>query len=85
MLFQAPPEMFIQWDIRTIKGVHRWLNRVWTITHEHINACDPYKESDSVKKLVSLQHKTIKQVRKLLAAYYKSDYRRYACKVFNHN
>ena len=58
--------MHIQWDIRAIKGVHKWLNRIWILCHDHISACQSssaHECSDEDKKrLVSLQHSTIKQV-----------------------
>ncbi len=57
--------MFIQWDIRAIKGAHRWLNRVWSLTQDHIAACGSEMNCGSEalnKKLVSVQHEAIREV-----------------------
>lgn len=61
--------MYIQWDIKAIKGAHRWLKRIWSLSQEHIAACDSRSgrvcrvdRTSLEKKLVSVQHKTIKQV-----------------------
>lgn len=64
---QAPPDVHIQWDIKAIKGVDRWLNRIWSLTQEHVAACGScsttISNTDRGKKLVSAQHHTIKQVK----------------------
>ena len=64
---QAPPEMSIQWDIRAIKGAHRWLNRVWALTHDHMaavcNSSTQEGRKDTLsKQLLQAQNKAIKQV-----------------------
>lgn len=56
----------MQWDVRTIKGASRWLNRVWTLAHEHLSACEGAsldRGTDILKrKLISVENETIKQV-----------------------
>jgi leucyl-tRNA synthetase len=36
MLFKAPPENVLEWDIRGIQGMHRWLGRLWTLVGNFI-------------------------------------------------
>lgn len=62
--------MDIQWDVRAIRGNHRWLNRVWLLCHDHANTC---KASDPVRagkerreQLFSVDNVAIKQVWSLL-------------------
>jgi leucyl-tRNA synthetase len=31
MLFKAPPENVLEWDLRGIQGQYRWINRIWTL------------------------------------------------------
>lgn len=38
MLFKAPPEAAIQWEVGAIHGVHRWLHRVWALCRDHAHA-----------------------------------------------
>ena len=56
----------MQWDLRTIKGASRWLNRVWTLAHEHFSACETSSLNRGTdilkKKLVSAENDAIKQV-----------------------
>ena len=69
----------MKWDTRTIKGSHRFLNRVWILCHDHLAACEAGKgggqavkdgdqavKDDTYRQLVSIQHNTIKQVRTLI-------------------
>ena len=58
-LFLGPINENSQWSSRGIAGVYRFLNRVWTLTHEYIEA--EKLEGGSVE-LSSLQHRTIKKV-----------------------
>lgn len=59
--------MSIQWKSDDVKGPHRFLNRVWNLCHEHAAACDVETmnkgSSDDKKKLVSIEHTAIQQVR----------------------
>jgi leucyl-tRNA synthetase len=34
VLFRAPPRMALEWDESGIKGMERWLGRLWKIVHE---------------------------------------------------
>lgn len=62
----------MKWDSKAIKGMHKWLNRVWNLCHEHIDACSISSVDEGseelYKKLVSVQHTTIKQVQ-ILCSY----------------
>lgn len=62
---QAPPEADIQWDIRAIQGVHKWLHRVWRLAEKHIATCrhtHSRPQEPRNQKLVSATHRAIKQV-----------------------
>lgn len=61
-LFKAPPEVAIQWDIKAIKGVYKWLWRVWTLVQEHIKDTPNHSINKSDELLLSATSKTIKQV-----------------------
>ncbi|MGY6529757.1 MAG: leucine--tRNA ligase [Cyanobacterium sp.] len=37
ILFKAPPEKDLEWDDADVEGQFRFLNRVWTLTHEFID------------------------------------------------
>ena len=60
-LFLGPINENSQWNSRGIAGVYRFLNRVWNITQEFIDAGvgDSGEESVSLR---SLQHSTVKKV-----------------------
>jgi leucyl-tRNA synthetase len=72
MLFKAPPELDMQWDTQAIRGVLRWLGRVWTLAHEHIEVCQRRGEreegekeeggEEGEQKIVSATHRAIQEV-----------------------
>jgi len=61
VLFMGPIELDAPWDPRGIAGVYRFLNRVWTLSQEYIDAekTSSSKNDDAIKKL---QHKTVRKV-----------------------
>ncbi|CAI8015552.1 Leucine--tRNA ligase [Geodia barretti] len=73
MLFKAPPELDMQWDTQAIRGMLRWLGRVWTLTHEHVKVCQRRGEreegeekeeegEEGEQKIVSATHRAIQEV-----------------------
>lgn len=59
-LFMSPIELNADWDTKGIAGIYRFLNRVWVLTQEYIDADkSETKNDDTVRRL---QHKTIKKV-----------------------
>ncbi len=58
-LFLGPINENSNWSSKGIAGVHRFLNRVWTLTGEFMESD---KHAQTPKELASLQHKTIKKV-----------------------
>ncbi|XP_068092433.1 leucine--tRNA ligase, mitochondrial [Hyperolius riggenbachi] len=74
LLFAAPPEQDILWDIKTdaIPGVQRWQSRVWTITSKFIEAKNPSvvpdakllnkKEAAEAQKILQDRNNTVSEV-----------------------
>lgn len=60
VLFMGPIELDAPWDSRGIAGIYRFLNRVWTLTQEFLEADKNFTRND--EKIVQLQHKTTKKV-----------------------
>jgi len=61
-LYQFPTDVAIQ-------GVHRWLNRLWRLCQQHVQACKPHSLEEHTqdatavrRRVVSATHKAIKQV-----------------------
>lgn len=61
VLFMGPIELDAPWDSRGIAGVYRFLNRVWTLHQEFIDAqkSQSTKNDETIQKL---QHKTVRKV-----------------------
>lgn len=67
ILFKAPPELDLQWDVNAIHGVSRWLSRVWALVHDCMPPATNNQEETPVNKkdLLDLQiacHTTIRIV-----------------------
>jgi leucyl-tRNA synthetase len=58
-LFASPPEKELDWSDQGVEGSFRFLNRVYRLVAE--NAA-PALSPENAKKLLSLEHKTIKAV-----------------------
>lgn len=60
VLFMGPIELDSAWSSQGVGGVYRFLNRVWTLTQEYLDAkpTEPKDQPD----LEALRHKTIKKV-----------------------
>ena len=58
VLFKAPPEKVLDWDILSVQGQSRWLGRVWNIVHRYTQAvssnpllsskCSNNREAESI-------------------------------------
>ncbi len=60
-LFMGPIELDANWSSKGIAGVYRFLNRVWTLSQEYLNAQDKSFEGNDQSVRVA-QHKTIRKV-----------------------
>ena len=61
VLFMGPVEFDATWDSRGIAGVYRFLNRLWVLAQEYIDASDKTNNSND-KQIDILVNKTIKKV-----------------------
>ncbi len=59
-MFMAPFDQEIAWSIKTLRGVYRFLNRVWQTYNNSDNLTDNPEEED--KETVAKLHKTINKV-----------------------
>ena len=60
VLFMGPIELDAPWDSKGIAGVYRFLNRVWVLVQEYLDANDQPKD-DIDKNIQKVMHQTIKQ------------------------
>lgn len=67
-LFAAPPEKDLDWNEQGVDGCYRFLNRVWKLVHEQLEAVSAAPEldasalSDEERSLRRAVHKTLKKV-----------------------
>lgn len=67
-LFAAPPEKDLDWNEQGVDGCYRFLNRVWKLVNEQLEAAsaapalDPSALSDEERSLRRAVHKTLKKV-----------------------
>lgn len=62
VLFMGPIEQDSSWETRGVAGVYRFLNRVWVLSQEYLDADKAASNEANVKTLRQIQHKTIKKV-----------------------
>ncbi len=60
-MFIAPYDLDAPWDTRGVPGTYRFLNRVWTLVQEYLEA-ERSGVTDADKGLLAIAHKTIKKV-----------------------
>lgn len=58
-LFIGPWDQAVNWSVTGVAGTHRFLQRIWVLAQEFIEASGGKKESVEIKRAV---HKTIKKV-----------------------
>ena len=64
-LFAAPPQRDLDWTSEGVEGAARFLNRVWNVVLQHKHrkmAWTQEEQSDQVRGLRRLTHRTIKKV-----------------------
>lgn len=61
-MFIAPYDMDAPWDTRGVPGTYRFLNRVWTLTQDYIEAGEATDSEEGVSEILSTAHRVIKKV-----------------------
>lgn len=61
-MFIAPYDMDAPWDTRGVPGTYRFLNRVWTLVQEYLEAGEINLDSKASSEILTIAHKTIKKV-----------------------
>lgn len=61
VMFMGPVELDAAWSPKGIGGVYRFLNRVWTLSQEYIEAND-LSATKNDQAITILQHKTVRKV-----------------------
>jgi leucyl-tRNA synthetase len=61
-MFIAPYDIEAPWDTRGVPGTYRFLNRVWTLAQEYIDATDTSIDEKAAADVLSVAHKTVKKV-----------------------
>jgi leucyl-tRNA synthetase len=62
MLSDSPPERDLEWTDGGVDGAWRYVNRLWRIAEETIEAVAPAGSNDKAEKIRRLTHRTIAQV-----------------------
>jgi len=69
MMFASPPELSLEWADSGVEGAHRFLRRLWSFVHQHLEqgACEAYQpamgELNAMLKTLRRQlHQTISKV-----------------------
>lgn len=69
MMFASPPELSLEWADSGVEGAHRFLRRLWSFVHQHLEQgpCHAYQPnmgelSDALKNLRRHLHQTIHKV-----------------------
>jgi len=68
IMFAAPAEQSLEWNDQGIEGAHRFLKRLWSIVHSHIEIKNIKKEddsSDSTKNIKEVKHKLHATIQKV--------------------
>ncbi|MGB2787163.1 MAG: class I tRNA ligase family protein [Candidatus Saccharimonadaceae bacterium] len=60
-MFIAPYDQDAPWDTRGVPGTYRFLNRVWNLTQEYIDATES-KTTDCDSEILRIAHSTVKKV-----------------------
>ncbi len=68
-LFAAPPEKGLEWSDQGVEGVSRFLNRVWRLVNDNLNAISEVKSyeggGDLKGKIADLHRKTHQTIKKV--------------------
>jgi len=63
-MFIAPYDLEAPWDTRGVPGTYRFLNRVWTLAQEYIEAGEINLDNSAEKEILAIAHRTAKKVTK---------------------
>jgi leucyl-tRNA synthetase len=61
-LFIAPYDQDTSWNTKGVPGAYRFLQRVWNVVQEYVDASDGSVSEDTSKELNKTAHKTVKKV-----------------------
>lgn len=61
-MFIAPYDLDAPWDTRGVPGTYRFLNRVWNLVQEYIDAGEGTLSEEAAREVLTVAHKTIKKV-----------------------
>ncbi|HZJ34593.1 MAG TPA: leucine--tRNA ligase, partial [Candidatus Angelobacter sp.] len=61
-MFIAPYDLEAPWDTRGVPGTYRFLNRVWTLTQEYIEAGEVTLTDVAQQEILAIAHRTAKKV-----------------------
>jgi leucyl-tRNA synthetase len=61
-MFIAPYDIEAPWDTRGVPGSYRFLNRVWTLAQEYIEAGGTASQNTASTEILAIAHKTVKKV-----------------------
>lgn len=61
-MFIAPYDMEAPWDTRGVPGTYRFLNRVWTLAQEYIEAEQSKSDEKTEREVLTIAHKLAKKV-----------------------
>ena len=61
-MFIAPYDLEAPWDTRGVPGTYRFLNRIWTLVQEYIEAGEVSLNETASKEILVIAHKTAKKV-----------------------
>jgi len=61
-MFIAPYDFEAPWDTRGVPGTYRFLNRVWTLVQDYIDAGEVSLTDAAIKEILVIAHKTAKKI-----------------------
>jgi leucyl-tRNA synthetase len=61
-MFIAPYDIEAPWDTRGVPGTYRFLNRVWNLTQEYIEAGDVTTDRKADEEILKTAHYTVKKI-----------------------
>ncbi len=61
-MFIAPYDQDAPWDTRGVPGTYRFLNRVWNLVQEYVEADEGQVDESVVKQITKTAHATVKKV-----------------------
>lgn len=62
IMFMAPPDIESPWNPDGVPGCYRFLNRVWVLSQDYIDANRDGEQNNTSKKLLQITHRMIQKV-----------------------